>query len=212
MLAEQLREFHNLSVSPSTVRNILRDADLHGRAARKKPRISKLNKKKRLDYAKTHADWDEEEWKTVFYADESKFNLFEFAGRIYVWRRVGEEFKDACLVTTYKSGDKGFMMWGGIGWNGVGPLVFCTQNVTTAYYVEMLDDALPECMAALSLDDNTKMVQDNAPAHKTKKTMAYLEEIGFPTLLHPPEPRFEPDRACPGLRGSGDPEDQLPDA
>lgn len=186
-VADQLREFHALIVSPSTVRNILHDAKLNGRAARKKPRISKTNKKKRLEYAKTHVDWDEEVWRTVVFTDESKYNLHESDGRIYVWRRVGEEFKENCLVTTYKSGDKGFMVWGAIGWNGVGPLIFCTQNITAAYYIEILEEALPECMVALDLGENTKLLQDNAPAHKAKKTMAYLDEIGLPTLPHPPQ-------------------------
>lgn len=186
-LAEELKKFHNLDVSPSTVRNILRDVKLNGRAARKKPRISKINKAKRLKYAMDHLDWTEEDWKTVLFTDESKYNLHESDGRMYVWRRVGEEFKEGCIVTTYKSGDKGHMVWGAIGWNGVGPLHFCTQNVTAKYYVDLLDDNLPECMAILSLDDNTKLMQDNAPAHKAKVTMRYLEDIGLPTLPHPPQ-------------------------
>ncbi|GLE06669.1 hypothetical protein PINS_up016063 [Pythium insidiosum] len=60
------------------------------------------------------------------------------------------------------------MVWGVIGWNGVGPLHFCDENVTAKYYVSMLDEVLPACATMLNLSEDVKMVQENAPAHKTK--------------------------------------------
>jgi transposase len=186
-IVEQLKEFSQLKISASSVRNIIKDADLHGRSARKTPRISKVNKKKRLEYAMAHLDWTEEEWNKIVYTDESKYNLHDSDGRVFVWRRVGEEFHEDCIVTTYKSGDKGWMVWGAIGWKGVGPLHFCTENVTSTYYIEMLEEVLPSCVAMLDMDDEFQLLQDNAPAHKAKKTMAYIESYGLPTLPHPPQ-------------------------
>jgi hypothetical protein len=43
-------------------------------------------------------------WKTVWYSDEKKFNLFGSDGRKYCHRRVGEEFLDQNVIKTMKHG------------------------------------------------------------------------------------------------------------
>ncbi|DAZ92505.1 TPA: hypothetical protein N0F65_012735, partial [Lagenidium giganteum] len=86
-LAQMLQEHHQIIVSDETVRQILHHAGLHGRA---------VNKKKRLDYAKKHVNWTPQQWNNVLLTDESKFNVGASDGRVYVWRRGGEEYHPDC--------------------------------------------------------------------------------------------------------------------
>ena len=185
-LRDDLMDNLQLSVCVQTIRNAPHEKQLFGRAARKKPCISKINKSKRLQYARDHLDWTTEDWQRVMFTDESKFNLHQSDGRVYVWRHVGEEFDDECIKTTFK-GSVGVMVWGCIGWNGVGSLHFCTENVNQTYYQHILNVALPESIGLLDLPDDFVFMQDNAPAHKAKSTRRYFETNGIEILNHPPQ-------------------------
>ena len=87
----------------STVQRRLRESDLHGRIAAKKPLLKDTNKKKRLAWA---LDW----CKSVLWSDETKFEIFGSTRRVIVRRRVGERMSLACVVPTVKHRD--VMMWG----------------------------------------------------------------------------------------------------
>ncbi|RHY41072.1 hypothetical protein DYB30_011181 [Aphanomyces astaci] len=56
-LQETFAVFHDKDISLATIRQRIRETGLHGRAARKKPYLSKANKKKRLDYAMKYQHW-----------------------------------------------------------------------------------------------------------------------------------------------------------
>jgi hypothetical protein len=51
--------------------------------------LSNKHRLMRLAYAKAHAHWTEEQWSTVFYADETKINLHGPDGRERTIRRAG---------------------------------------------------------------------------------------------------------------------------
>ncbi|RHY49393.1 hypothetical protein DYB28_004948 [Aphanomyces astaci] len=111
-LQETFAVFHDKDISLATIRQRIRHTGLHGRVARKKPYLSKANKKKRLDYAKNYQHWTYDDWKKVLFTDESPFNSTGSSGRVYVWRRPGEEFNEACIVPTFKSGRQSVIVWG----------------------------------------------------------------------------------------------------
>ncbi|RHY56150.1 hypothetical protein DYB38_011662 [Aphanomyces astaci] len=67
---------------------------------------------KRLAYAKKYQHWADDDWKKVVFTDESPFNLTGPSGRVFDWRRPGEEFNEACLVPTFKSGPQSVVVWG----------------------------------------------------------------------------------------------------
>lgn len=67
-LQKMLKDIKNLEVSAETVRRFLRNNNLNGRVARKKPLISEKNRLSRLQFAKEHADKDMTFWlKVIFY-------------------------------------------------------------------------------------------------------------------------------------------------
>ena len=72
-------------ISESTVRRRLHEAGFKGRVARKKPYVDKINRMKRIQYAKKYREqslcfWDQELW-----TDGNRFNLFGSDGRVMVW-------------------------------------------------------------------------------------------------------------------------------
>ena len=91
-------------ISTSTVQRRLREPGLHGQIAAKKPLLKDSNKKKRFAWAKKHEQWTLDRWKSVFWSDESKFEILASNRPVFVRRRVGERLISACLVPTVKHG------------------------------------------------------------------------------------------------------------
>lgn len=100
----EIRENIHLDVSDRTVRRRLSEANLHSRFARKRPFISAINKKKRLQFARKYANMPLDFWKKILWTDESKFELFGQKKRIRVWRKHGEELQDRHIQKTVKHG------------------------------------------------------------------------------------------------------------
>ena len=78
------------TISKTTVRKRLAACGLKGRVAVSKPLLRSKNKRKRLLWAKRYTNYSIEDWKTVLFVDESKFEIHGNNRRIYVRRRPGE--------------------------------------------------------------------------------------------------------------------------
>ena len=98
-------------ISTSTVQRRLCESGLHGRIAAKKPQLKDTNKK-RLAWAKKHEQWTLDQWKSVLWSDEPKFEIFGSNRHVFVRRRVGERTISTCVVPTVKHGGGGVMVWG----------------------------------------------------------------------------------------------------
>lgn len=157
-----------------TVRNILRKNNFHGRVARKKPLISKKNKINRLKFAREYQSKDLSFWKTVLFADESKFNLFRSDGRSYVWRKPNEELRERNLRPTVKHGGGSIMVWGCMSAAGPGNLCIIEGNMDHKMYLEILKNNLKESARKLGIVDNFYYYQDNDPKHKAQNVKMWL--------------------------------------
>jgi len=81
----------NLNVSDRTIRRRLREANLYSRFAHKRPFISTINKKKRLQFAQRYANMSLEFWKKVLWTDESKFELRQLKKKSQLKKKNMEE-------------------------------------------------------------------------------------------------------------------------
>ena len=80
--------------------------------AAKKPLLKDHNNKKRHAWAKKHEQWTLFWWKSVFWSDKSKFEIFGSNRHVFVRRRVGEWIISAFVVPTVKHGGGDVMVWG----------------------------------------------------------------------------------------------------
>ena len=105
----------------------LDDAGMYGKVARKKPLLTGIS-------PKLGKDWTISDFYKVIWSDESKFNLFGSDGRVYIRRRVGDDFLPECVDRTVKFGGGNVIMWGYITCDGVEPLVKVKGRINSDDY------------------------------------------------------------------------------
>jgi len=180
---------HNLrrnvkQVSPRTVRRVLCDAGLNGRVARKKPLLSKVQKKKRLAWAKKYKSWTKKDWEKVLFSDESPFTLFPNSGKLYVRRRVGEEFLDECISPTVKFGGGKIQVWGCFSYCGAGSLYRIKGRMNGADYRSILKHRMAPHHKELKQREGVDFIfqHDNDPKHKSHVAQNYLRNQNYTVL------------------------------
>lgn len=184
IVSEVMQEW-NKKVGSETVRRVLRKAGLNGRVARKKPFVSKVNKKKRLQFARQYSVKPPEYWEDVIFADESKYNVFASDGRRMVWREPNTALKPRNLKPTVKHGNGSCMVWGCISAKGVGELVFIDSILNKERYLELLKSALLQSAEKLGIRATFKYWEDNDPKHKARLIQEW-QLYNCPKVLHPP--------------------------
>ena len=179
-----------ITISQQTVRRRLHEIGLKGRVTPKKPYVNKVNRGKRLEYAKTYREKPLGYWNNVLWTDESKFNLFGSDGKVMVWRTPKEELDPKCTVSIVKYGGGNVKCWGCFSSCGVGNLVFIDENMTGEVYCDILQKNLFESIKKLNLGREWVMQQDNDPKHWAHIVTHWLKEKEVELLKWPP---FSPD-------------------
>ena len=98
--------------------------------------ISKKNQRVRLEFAKEHILWIEEQWNMVHFSDDSKFNLFGSDGKGFVKRKNEECLSSQWVKKTVNFGGGRIMVWGMISSVGGGPIICFHSNINTSVYKE----------------------------------------------------------------------------
>ena len=93
-----------------------------------------------------------DQWYKVVLSDESKFNLFGSDGRVYIRRRVGEDYLPKCVQSTVKFGGGSVMVWGCIISDGVGPLTTVDGRMKAKNYIDLLEQTLVSFMTTMGPD------------------------------------------------------------
>jgi transposase len=112
---------HQVAISRRTVDSRLSEAGLDSYVSRKKPFISDVNKKKRLEWCIAHKYWTTDDWKRVLWTDESPFTL-SYHGRVFVRRPKGTAYDEKYIKPTFKHGGGKIQVWGCFCAAGVGDL------------------------------------------------------------------------------------------
>lgn len=185
-MKNDVRENLGIELSTRLIRYRMAEAGLRGCPACRKPFISERNRLKRVNWAKEHLTWSEEDWSKVLFTDESPFVL-QWKGRVLVWRRIGERYHPDCLQGTVKH-DKKIMVWGCFSSQGVGTLIRIRGILDKEKYRQILiKHAVPSGKKLIG--KGFVLQQDNDPKHTANIVKRYLnnkEKSGEMKLLEWP--------------------------
>jgi len=175
-------------VSSQTVRNLLKKNAFKAVTKKKKPLLKPVHRKKRLAFALKHQNWTVDDWKRVIWSDETKINRIGSDGKQWVWKKVGEGLIEREVQGTVKFGGGNIMVWGCMGWNGVGQLAEVEGRMNADQYVDILKNHLLPSMeeSGISLEDLI-FQQDNDPKHTSHKAKTFMEDNDISVLDWPPQ-------------------------
>ncbi len=109
----------------------------------------------------------------VLWSDEKQWQL-DSTGQVH-WVKKGAQIPTREVKVINAS----VMVWGCVWYSGKSELCVCERNIDAEYYTQILADYLLPCMPDSS---RYKFMQDNAPAHKAKKTKNWLAQFDVPVL------------------------------
>lgn len=175
------------SVTPQTVRNVLKQSGFYSATKKKVPMLKKTHRERRLEFAKYHQNWTVEDFKRVLWSDETKINRIGSDGKTYIWKERGEQLSDWTTTPTVKhGGGNNLMVWGCMGWNGVGKLIEVEGRMDAEQYCEILEDGLVESFETLEMEEGERYFQqDNDPKHTSKKAKKWFEDNDIQVLSWP---------------------------
>ncbi len=178
----------NQRISAQTVRNHLREANLHARRPHRDLNLTAVRRCNRLEWANAHIRWRLALWRGVL---SSRMNPgFHCTGQMadsMLWRRVGEWFADVNVVGRVTHVGSGVIVWAGI----------CYGQRTQMHFIDGILNAQRYCDEILSsivvpfIHDHHLMWQhDNARPHVARICTGFLEAENIPVLAWP---AYSPD-------------------
>lgn len=184
-LATLLLEKQRKKASQETIRLALHSKGLFSGVAALKPFLSLEQIQARLKFAQEWSRWPFTKIKRILFSDESRFNLFQGDGKCRVWRLPGTRYDLKNCSPSVKFGGGSVMVWGCIGYNGVGRLEVIERTMDSILYTRVLSTCLHESAAMLGISDCFLFQQDNAPCHKSLYTRKFFEENAIDVLYWP---------------------------
>jgi hypothetical protein len=177
----------NLEVSPRTIQREMMRTGMKQKKWKKKPALNSGHKAKREKFAITHLG--QTDWNFIWFTDEKKFNLDGPDGFVHYWHDLSNDFKEKFGSKSF-SPKKGIMVWGAICATGT-PILFrfSTKRVNSKAYVKALKKALIPVLTDMKTtvpEISWKVIQDNAPIHRSKMTQEFLKENKIETVSWPP--------------------------
>jgi len=183
---KSLKKEFDVEVSERTVRRVLRGGGLKAAEKKKKPMLSKKNRKDRLAFARRHENWTTEDWKRVIWSDETKINRFGSDGRSWCWIPEKSTLNPRQIKETVKFGGGSLMMWGCMTAHGVGISIRVEGTMDQHQYLTILKDGLLPTIAHYRLNREDVIFQhDNDPKHKARSVCDWLKRQPFTVLEWP---------------------------
>ena len=142
-----------------------------------------------LNFARYHENWTVEDWKRILWSDETKINRIGSDGKVYTWKKRGEPLSDRTTTPTVKhGGGNNLMVWGCMGWNGVGKLTEVQGLMDAQQYCDILEDGVVESFEKLEMAEGERIFQqDNDPKHTSNKATKWFEDNDIQVLVWPPQ-------------------------
>jgi transposase len=186
----QLKERAGSPLSLRSIRRRLRKDGIRKWRAANCAKLTARTAGIRLAWARVHSNWTIEDWAKMCWSDEVSVEKGNDPNSVWVFRRRGERTKFLLnnVNGVLKGGGVSLMLWSCFVNNVKGPLVPMEGRATADTYIDLLVTYLVPFMNSLEEHGimNTMFQQDNAPIHKARRTMAYLNQQTFQTMEWPP--------------------------
>ena len=172
-------------ISQMTISRRLRHFGLKCYVPSRKPLLNKTQRKKRLLWARGHRHFKVPDWNQVLFSDESIFRCFSNRRRMKVRRLTHERYRHYCLQATVKHPPQ-VHVWGMISPNGPGILKRVEGTLNSQRYQQNIINDIKEHGSCLVFPRrHFTFQQDNAPAHNSRSTHAFLADKGVNLLDWP---------------------------
>jgi len=151
---------------------------------KKKPKLTPAHIRARLEWARKHRDWTEDDWRRVIWSDETKINRLGSDGQVTALIRDGEPVSERHVLQTERHGGGSVMVWGCMTWHGVGFMCRIEGNMDRALYQRILEDELARTIEYYGMNPaETIFQQDNDSKHRSRDVLEYLSRQPFRTIL-----------------------------
>jgi len=187
-----LKRKYQFEPSARTIDRRLREANLFGRVARHKKRLTDEEKRARLSFAEGYLHMTEEDWMKIMFVDEKKFKGEGFMGQVWVRRPPGEADNPAFQVHKLPHPVK-LNVWGCFCGRGLGYCYIFNENMDGKLLKKIVSTHLQES-AELHFEQDPpelwRLLQDNDPKHKSILVRTWLFNNGISLLEFP---AYSPD-------------------
>ena len=158
-------------MSAQTVRNRLRENGLRARCHYFGAVLRRRHRLARVRWCNRVRSWVLQNWKRVWFSNESRFMLQKIDGRTRVYRRRNERFTRNCVLEVDNFGGGSVMMWGAISY--AEKLTSCTYTATLTPLDTEMRFLHPHMLPAMNLRREV-FQHDNARPHTARATVDFL--------------------------------------
>jgi len=177
----KIKQKLDLDMSREAVRKVLVASNhMSYRKINQKQALTKKQKSSRIQWSINKVGW-QEQWTTILFSDEKKWNLDGPDGFAYYWHDFR---KEPLIFSKRQFGGGSVMTWAGFSSFGRTPIAFTTHRIDSKTYQKTLEDNLLPYFRNLT-GDNGLFQQDNATCHKSASTTQWFKDNNINLLEHP---------------------------
>ena len=195
----QLKAKLGFQVSRKTYYRILKRHGITNWLAKKRPLLEEDHAKARLTWAKGHKDWSFDEWKHIFWSDESTVERTWNYRKQWAFGKPSQRWDRDKIQPKNKGKDVSIMIWAmiwGVGKSEIVRAIYDEDSkgggVTANTYIQLLEENL-----LAYYEPGYIFMQDNAPSHKAQKTKDWFAYHGIEVTEWPPNsPDLNPIEHC----------------
>ena len=178
------QDYFGKPLSSTTIRSYIHKCQLKLYCAKRKPYVNRVQKRRRLLWARRHLGWTITQWKRVLWSDESVFQVFFGRnGRRVLRTKEEKDHPDCYQQQVQKPGS--VMVWGCVSALGKGNLHFCDGTINAEKYIEILEQHMLPSRRHPFQGSPCIFQQDNAKPHSAHISKAWLRKKGVPVLDWP---------------------------
>lgn len=172
-------------ISASTARNVLHQQGLQAMHMIRKPLLTRGHKRKRLEFARGHADWTIEQWKQVIFSDETVMPARSSDAHKIKWTKHTHGLNPKLVVPTVQGGGVTIMVWGCISQYGFHDLILLDGTVDARGYRTVLQNYLIPIISQYFGNYPCIFQQDNASIHTAHEIVDFFHTNNIQVLEWP---------------------------